>query len=195
VSDLYAIKAELRRSMRQRRAQFAAEAGAEASRAATDRALAILQPSPGDAIAAFLSLPGEIDTAPVIAAIAAAGGDVLLPRMVARGAPLAFHRWHPGQPLETASMGVRQPLPDSPRTDPSRLVVPLLAFDRRGYRLGYGGGFYDRTLARLRASGRVLAVGFAFDVQELPEVPHGRYDEALDVIVTETRTILVRPED
>jgi 5-formyltetrahydrofolate cyclo-ligase len=163
-----------------------------ASQAAAATVVHVVEAGPTHVVAAFLSLPGEIDTQPLITALLEAGSEILLPRMVGKGLPLAFHAWRPAEPLETASLGVRQPLAESPRREPNRLIVPLLAFDKAGYRLGYGGGFYDRTLAALRAAGDVLAVGYAFDLQQVDAVPHGPLDEPVDLIVTETRTIVPR---
>jgi 5-formyltetrahydrofolate cyclo-ligase len=196
VSDLREKKAELRRLLRDRRDRLAAADAMAASHAAAPRAVQAVQAGPAHVVAAFFSLPGEIDTQPLITALLEAGSEILLPRMVGKVMPLAFHTWRPGEPLEPASMGVRQPLADSPRREPTRIIVPLLAFDHRGYRLGYGGGFYDRTLAALRSEqgSDLLAVGYGFDLQEVPEVPYGPLDVPVDLVVTESRTITPQPE-
>jgi len=110
---------------------------------------------------------------------------VVLPRVVGRGKPLEFHRYEAGAPLVPGEFGLLQPARDWPIVDPDILAVPLLAFDGEGYRVGYGAGFYDRTLAGLRAARDVVAVGFAFAAQEFPEVPHDENDQRLDWIVTE----------
>jgi 5-formyltetrahydrofolate cyclo-ligase len=99
----------------------------------------------------------------------------------------------PGTALEPAGLGLSVPPAESPEVDPAMLLVPLLGFDRRGGRLGYGGGFYDRTLARLRAAGPVLAVGVGFAAQELPLVPRDRFDQRLDWLVTESFALKTEP--
>jgi 5-formyltetrahydrofolate cyclo-ligase len=86
--------------------------------------------------------------------------------------------------MMTVKWGIVEPLPDKPAVDPDVLIVPLLAFDKRGYRLGYGGGFYDRTLARLRAVKPVITVGVAYDEQEVDVVPTDVYDQQLDWMLT-----------
>ena len=106
--------------------------------------------------------------------------------MVRKGEKLAFHLYEPGATLVPGVFGLSQPGKDWPEAVPDVLVVPLLAFDARGMRLGYGGGFYDRTLADLRATRNILAVGFAFAGQEVQDVPHRESDEPLDWVVTET---------
>jgi 5-formyltetrahydrofolate cyclo-ligase len=100
-------------------------------------------------------------------------------------AGLVFHRWVPDAPMIDGPFGARIPASAEVMV-PQVVIVPLVGFDARGYRLGYGGGFYDRTLAALRAAGPVLAIGFAYAAQELPEVPIDAFDQRLDLIVTET---------
>jgi len=104
---------------------------------------------------------------------------------VRKGEKLAFHLYEKGAALVPGLFGLSQPAKDWPEAIPDVLVVPLLAFDAQGNRLGYGAGFYDRTLSALRASRDVVAVGFAFAGQEVPTVPHSESDEPLDWIVTE----------
>ena len=98
--------------------------------------------------------------------------------MQGKGLPLVFRAWKPGDTLTAGVWGIQEPLPSSPAVDPDVLLVPLLAFDTRGYRLGYGGGFYDRTLAGFRTRKRVVAVGVAFDEQRIDAVPTPTYDRA-----------------
>lgn len=140
--------------------------------------------------AAYHPVRGEADTAALLAALAGAGIATVLPVMAGRGNPLRFARWSPGDPVAPAAWGIPEPLPAAGSADPDVLFVPLAGFDRRGHRLGYGAGFYDATLAALRARKTVHAVGVAFSVQELDAVPAEPHDEPLDVIVTETEIIL-----
>lgn len=186
-------KAKLRARMRVLRRELPAAVAAAAARDAAERLFAVLAAS-GPArreVALFRSLPDEIDTDPLALRLQAAGAALSLPRMVGRDAALRFHRWSPDAPLRRAAMGVQEPLPEQPEVTPEVVVVPLLAFDRRGHRLGYGGGYYDRTLATLRARGPLLAIGLAFAIQELAEVPTTERDQRVDWIVTEAAALRV----
>ena len=107
--------------------------------------------------------------------------------MIKRGQPLAFRQWQSGDALVKRKWGILEPIDSRPANlTPDVLLLPLLAFDSAGWRLGYGGGFYDRTLAKLRSRRPVLAIGLAFDQQEVDAVPHSAYDERLDMILTPT---------
>ncbi len=193
MNEAVEAKAELRMRMRVLRHELPAEAAASASRDAAERVLGLfvaLGLAPRE-VALFLSLRGEIDTRPLARRLRSFGAALSLPRMVGRDAALRFHRWSPGDPLRRAAMGVQEPLPEQPEVVPEVIVVPLLAFDRRGYRLGYGGGYYDRTLSSLRRGTTVLAIGFAFALQEVERVPATERDQRLDWIVTETAALRV----
>ncbi len=128
----------------------------------------------------------ELDPRP---AMAAHRGPVAVPVILDNGLPLAFRAWSPTTPMQPGAFGALIP-ETGDWLSPSVLIVPLLAFDRRGFRLGYGGGFYDRTLEHLRINGPVTAIGFAYSAQELPAVPIEPTDQPLDLIVTETSIIL-----
>ncbi len=188
-----AAKRRLRAAALERRRLWA-EPGerARASLAARDRLLAEVPLPPASPVSAFWPAGEEIDTRPLIEALYARGHPVGLPVVVARGRPLAFRRWEPGMALVPAGFGLLVPPPEAPALMPAVAVTPLLAFDRAGYRLGYGGGFYDRTLALLRAQGGVLAVGYAFAVQEVEAVPRASYDEPLDWLVTDRFVLKLR---
>jgi len=136
-------------------------------------------------VSAFVAIGEEADPAPLIGLLRAKGHRIALPRVVKKGEKLAFHLYEPDAILIPGVFGLSQPGKDWPEAVPDVLVVPLLAFDSRGMRLGYGGGFYDRTLADLRATRNILAVGFAFAGQEVQDVPHREGDEPLDWVVTE----------
>ena len=186
------VKADLRAAARRRR-KAAWEGDAEAGAAVRDRFLATLTPRAGIAISAYWPIGSELDTQPLMAALHARGHRLALPVLQGRGRPLLFRAWAPGEPLVKAGFGLSEPAADRDVLVPALLIVPLLAFDRRGYRLGYGGGFYDRTLAGLRAASPagepIVAVGVAFAAQALPEVPVTGTDEALDWVITETESI------
>jgi 5-formyltetrahydrofolate cyclo-ligase len=184
-----AAKAALRREARARR-----DALPEAARNAAARALRaeIAGLELSGIVAAYWPIGSEIDPRPVMRDLAARGMRVALPVVVARGAPLSFREWRPGLALVPAGFGLSVPPPEAPALEPETLLVPLLAFDRRGRRLGYGGGYYDRTLAALRARKTVRAIGLAFAEQEVAAVPTAPGDERLDAIATERGKL--RPE-
>lgn len=147
-----------------------------------------LAPYRGRALAGYMPMRTEIDPLP---AMAAHNGAVCVPVIMGAGQPLRFREWSPGCAMVAGEFGALIPA-EGAWLEPEVLIVPLVGFDARGYRLGYGGGFYDRTLERLRARGQVLAVGVAFAGQELPEVPIEPTDQKLDVIVTETGVRMVQ---
>ena len=135
----------------------------------------------GKALAGYMPMRTEIDPLP---AMAAHRGPVGVPVILANATPLKFREWSPGAKMVEGAFKALIP-EEGAWVEPEVLIVPLLAWDARGYRLGYGGGFYDRTLQGLRARGPVLAVGFAFAAQEVAEVPIDPFDQRLDAVVTE----------
>jgi 5-formyltetrahydrofolate cyclo-ligase len=139
----------------------------------------------GAAVSAYIAIGEEADPAPLIEALRSRGHPIALPRVEGKAKPLAFHLWEGGRSLVPGPFGLSEPARDWPLADPDALIVPLLAFDGLGNRLGYGAGFYDASLRALRARKSVLAVGFALSGQQVPEVPHHDGDEVLDWIVTE----------
>lgn len=143
----------------------------------------------GAAIAAYWPIGDEMDVRDALTRLDALGHRCVLPVVVARGAALAFRRWRPGDALLPGPLGTRMPDAAAPEVTPDVVLAPLLAFDRAGRRLGYGGGYYDRTLRALRRAVGVVAVGVGFAAQEMAEVPAGSGDERLDWIVTEREAI------
>ena len=144
-----------------------------------------LPPPSGAVIAGFWPLPDEIDLRPLLHTLFARGHTIVLPQTTPPGNPLIFRQWHPGATMIQEPF--RTSRPDGPVRVPDFLLVPLLAFDRAGHRLGYGGGYYDRTLAGLPLA---TAVGCGFAAQELDAVPIGEYDAPLDAIATEAGVIV-----
>ena len=182
--ELSDIKAELRRAAYAER-EAAWRQNPHAGEKLKQHLIEALAMPPGIAISGYWPLPGEIDVRPALVHYHAEGHPVGLPVVTGKGEPLLFRRWDPGVDLVQGSFRVMTPPQEAPLVVPSILLVPLLAFDPEGYRLGYGGGFYDRTLAKLRSEAHAVAVGVAYAVQEVPMVPRGTYDQPLDFIVTE----------
>ena len=184
--ELARLKQELRRRAKAVRAAVPAAAREAASARLRSHLMAWLGDHQGAAVAGFWPLDGEVDLKPLLESWHAAGGTALLPRMQGAGRPLRFLRWTPDTLMEAAAFNVEEPPADAPEHRPEVVLVPLLAVDRDGYRLGYGGGFYDRTLAGL---GAVDAVGVALDVQRVDAVPRGVHDRPLTHLVTESGVI------
>ncbi len=177
-------KKQLRASMKARRAAIPAARRAEGANRLAGHGLGWLNPAPGAIVSGFLSIGDELDTAPLLAALHAAGHPLCLPVMQGRGRPLLFRAYTPGEALATVVWGIQEPVPEKPELEPDILLVPLLAADLTGHRLGYGGGFYDRTLQVLRLKKHIVAIGLAFDEQVVDAVPHLDYDERLDWVLT-----------
>lgn len=181
--DLSAAKAEMRR------AGFAARKAAHAAAGPGRAGLlsSVLAGYRGVPVSGYMPIRTEISPLPAMEE-AAAHGPVGVPVIEAAGAPLRFALWEPGAAMVAGDFGAQ--VPEHPVwMRPEIMIVPLIAFDRRGGRMGYGGGFYDRTLEGLRATGAVLAVGFAYAAQEVAEVVTEPTDQPLDLIVTEREVI------
>ena len=148
-------------------------------------------PTAGTIISGYWPMPGEMDPRPLMEDMAARGHPLCLPVVRGRGQPLLFRAWRRGDPLVPGALGILAPGPTAPPLAPGLLLVPLLAFDRQGFRLGHGAGYYDMTLAGLRTAGTVLAVGIAYAGQEVAQVPREAHDEPLDWVVTEGEAIRI----
>jgi 5-formyltetrahydrofolate cyclo-ligase len=184
-------KVELRRDAIARREALPADARKATAEviAAREFPLAITL---GAIISGFMPLKSEINPLPLLQKLAEAGARLALPAIAGRGKPLIMRAWEFGAPLDRGQWGIREPKPDAPEVEPDILLVPLLAFDRAGYRIGYGAGYYDMTIHRLRALKPVTAVGIAFAAQEVPKIPTTPRDERLDLVLTERDVIDLR---
>lgn len=179
-----------------RRAAMGAQGREAASEAAALHAIAALDDLTGEVagrtISLFCAFRDEIDTAPLAAKLRARGAHLALPVILGRGRPLLFRRWREEDVLVPAgAFRIPEPPADADEVVPDVLLVPLAAFDRRGYRIGYGAGFYDRTLALLRAARPVRALGYAFACQEVGVVPAEPHDEPVDMMITEREAFSV----
>ena len=183
MTDLTAIKTAARKAGFARRKV----AHAKAPPGAAGRLSEVLAGYRGVAMSGYMPIRTEIDPLPAMAE-AAAHGPVGVPVIVGPGQPLRFSRWEPDAALIEGPFGAMVPAKAS-YFDPEILIVPLVAFDANGGRLGYGGGFYDRTLERLRSARATLAIGFAYDAQQANDLPLEPTDQPLDMLVTETRVL------
>ncbi len=178
------LKADLRRAALARRDALPAAERMAAAAAIAERGLPV-EITPGVVVSGFSPLKSEISPLPLLRRLADAGARLALPVVVGRGRPLVMRAWSFGAPLVSGVWGIREPPADAPEVFPDLLIVPLLAFDRCGHRIGYGAGYYDMTIARLRAMKPVTAVGIAFAAQEIAAVPATPRDARLDLVLTE----------
>ena len=181
-------KANLRRDAIARRATLAPAERTAAAQIIAAREFPV-PITPGTVAAGFSPLKREIDPIPLMRALAENGAWLALPVVAGRGRPLVMRAWAFGEPLAAGVWGIRQPLPEAPAVEPDILIVPLLAFDRRGHRLGYGAGYYDMTINALRSTKAITAVGIAFALQEIDAVPTTPRDARLDLVLTEREVI------
>lgn len=162
------------------RALAARAAGGDGD-ALTRHLIAALAPHRGKVLSGYWPMRSEADPRP---AMAAHDGPLCLPVVPGKAVPLVFRAWQ-GEALVPGPFGTLHPADSQPVLVPQVLIVPLAGFDARGNRIGYGGGYYDRTLQLLRETAPVTAIGLAFAVQELPNIPAEPFDQPLDVIVTD----------
>lgn len=188
-------KSSLRAAMKARRAAMPAATRQAASQSLATHGLEFLshRAKPGDIVGGFMPIGEEISPLPLMAKLHAAGFRLALPVMVGKLKPLQFRAYAPGNALVTAIWGIREPGPDAAVVEPDVVLAALLAFDGEGYRLGYGGGYYDRTIHKLRGIKTPLTIGLGFDEQEVDAVPHLDYDERLDWILTPSGARQTRP--
>jgi 5-formyltetrahydrofolate cyclo-ligase len=147
---------------------------------------------PGTVVAGYMPMRSEIDPRPLMRQLSARGARLALPVIVARDAPLIFRSWRMDDELERGPFGTLQPADSAAPVKPDIVLVPLAAFDRRGHRIGYGGGYYDRTLQKLRAAATIVAAGVAFAMQEVETIPASRHDALLDIVLTDVEAIDLR---
>lgn len=181
-------KPELRQQALARRDGLPAELRARAAKAIAERPFPVPVAS-GMIVSAFLPIKSEISPLPLMRNLVATGAKLALPVVARRGKPLTLRAYAFGDSLVTAQWGLREPAPDAPEVVPDVMLVPLAAFDRRGHRIGYGAGYYDMTIARVRSLKPVVAIGVAFAAQEIEHVPATPRDARLDLVLTEREVI------
>ncbi len=184
-------KERLRRQALARRDALPPEARQAAAEAIAARKFPLVI-APGMIVSGFMPLKSEISPLPLLRKLAGQGARLALPVVAGRGKPLVMREWVFGEPLIAGVWGIREPKPEAVEVDPDILLVPLLAFDRAGHRIGYGAGYYDLTIAQLRARKPVIAVGLAFAVQEVAAIPATPRDARLDLVLTEREVLDLR---
>ena len=185
------MKRQARMEAQKIRASAQKAAGQTAALGLCENAIGFFNGRDPAIVSGFHPYVTEISVLPLLARLVSLGWDSCLPIVTGPGQPLVFRRWAPGDPLVRGAMDIKVPADDAPEVVPDVLLVPMLAFDRQGFRLGYGGGFYDRTLALLRKAKPVTAIGVAFAAQEMDHVPRGVHDEALDAVLTEAGAVTI----
>jgi 5-formyltetrahydrofolate cyclo-ligase len=184
-------KSELRREMIARRDALPANVRSAVAQAIAGRPFPV-SAAPGTIVSGFMPMKGEIDPLPLMKRFSSGGARLALPVIAGRGRPLLMRAWNFGEPLVSGVWGIREPPVQAAEVEPDILLVPLVAFDRAGRRLGYGGGYYDLTVARLRAHKPVVAMGIAYAIQEIAGVPVAPHDATLDLVLTEREVIDLR---
>jgi len=185
------LKDELRRRALARRDTLTVEQRVDAAKAIATISLPVELPL-GTIVAGYSPINSEIDPFPLMQALAKQSAELALPVIIERNRPLIFRSWSPEEGLVRGQYGIFQPSSDEPEVDPDIVLVPLAAFDHAGHRIGYGRGYYDRTLQNLRAMKRITVIGVAFAVQEIEVVPALAHDEHLDCVLTERGLIDLR---
>jgi len=186
-----ADKAALRTATLARRDAMPADERQAAAAAIAARAFPV-PVGGGTVVSGFFPMRSEINPLPLLRKLAAAGAQLALPVIAGRGKPLTMRAWNQGDDLASGQWGIREPTAQAREVDPDVLIVPLACFDRAGHRIGYGAGYFDMTIHRLRGIKPVVAVGIAFAQQEIDRVPANAHDEALDLVLTERETIDLR---
>ena len=186
-------KAALRREMTARRDSIAPAARASAAQGVASVGLPpdIFAAAGGGhkVISSYWSIGAELDPGQLERRLIADGHRICLPCIQGKADPMLFRLWTHGDPMRERKWGIKEPVEPAAAVDPDILLVPLLAWDARGFRLGYGGGYYDRSIQALRTRKSVVVVGFAYDEQRVDAVPHLDYDERLDWMLTPSGAI------
>jgi 5-formyltetrahydrofolate cyclo-ligase len=182
-ADIETAKAGLRAMAHRTRAAIYSDARAEAAKAAAGHFFSGVELAPGEIVAAYWPIRDELDCRPVLTRLVDSGQPVCLPVVIGDGEALELRLWAEGEPLYPSGFGTLAPPEGAPVVEPDVILMPLLGFDKQGTRLGYGGGYYDRTLTILSKIPRL--VGYAFASQEIEHIPREPHDIPLDAVVTE----------
>jgi len=178
-------KDQLREQARLRRRELAKAVGLGFGTTLIEYFDANFQLQPGEKLGGYWPITNEADVKPLLKKITENGGTCLLPVVIARDTCLLFREWLQADDLAPSEMGIPEPHTNRPAGIPDILLVPLLAYDAQGNRLGYGGGYYDRTLSELRGERKITAIGIAYSGQEVDSIPNESFDQRLDWVITE----------
>jgi 5-formyltetrahydrofolate cyclo-ligase len=187
-SSVEAAKAVIRREVQARRDALPPDLRTAAAQAIAARPFPVPVRA-GAIVSGFMPVKSEINPLPLMRVLAESGAQLALPAVIGRGQPLIMRAFTFGEPLASGVWGIREPRHGALQVDPDVVIAPLLAFDRSGHRIGYGAGYYDMTIAALRAKKSILAVGIAFAAQEITNVPTTPRDARLDLVLTEREII------
>lgn len=177
-------KREIRKILQERRDVLSPDIRQAAAFALLDHFNAVFAPMPEDVISGYWPIKSEMDVKPLLQGLHAQGYRLCLP-LVQESLSLIFKAWQPGDKLIDKNFNLSEPLPERQKLIPTYLLIPLLGYDSRGRRIGYGQGHYDKTLVELRKNAKIAAIGVAFSCQEYPELPQEAHDQKLDFILTE----------
>ena len=182
------LKSELRRSALAKRDALPAPERAAAAETIAKRIFPV--PIPASAVVSGYSpMKSELNPVPLMRMLSGLGAQIALPVVKGRGKPLIMRAWSFGAPLSPGVWGIREPTADAPEVFPDIMLVPLATIDRAGHRIGYGAGYYDMTIARIRAMKPMIAIGLAFAAQESDKIPAEPHDAPLDLVLTERDVI------
>jgi 5-formyltetrahydrofolate cyclo-ligase len=185
------LKEQLRQEALARRDGLDKAIREEAAQTITAQALGFPDLRDVTPVGGYWPIRSEVDPRPLMEALLERGQDVALSQIL--HPHLSWRLWQPGDVLVKGGFGVREPGPDAPEVFPKCLIVPLVAFDRRGGRIGYGKGHFDRAIAALEKQHSILTIGLAYAVQEIEQVPVESHDRLLDVVITETEIVRTKP--
>jgi 5-formyltetrahydrofolate cyclo-ligase len=185
---IHDLKSELRRAALAKRDALPAQARAAAAETIAARAFPVAIRH-GAIVSGYSPMKSELNPVPLMRKLGGMGASLALPVVQGRGKPLIMRAWTFGAPLGSGVWGIREPLPEAPEVFPDIMLVPLATFDRAGQRIGYGAGYYDMTIARIRAMKPVIAIGLAFAAQETEKIPAEPHDAPLDLVLTERDVI------
>jgi len=192
-SDISEIKRSLRNEALARRDALDPDYRARAAETIANAPFPVAVPE-GTVVSGFFPMKTELSLLPLMRALEKNGAQIALPRIAGRGHPLSMRAWKFGDPLVPGQWGIREPAPEAKEIDPDILLVPFAAFDRHGYRVGYGAGYYDRTIAGLKARKKIVTIGFGLEAQEVDACPVEAHDEKLDFLMTEKGLRVGKPE-
>lgn len=184
------LKQKMREDMLRRRAALTEPEKNAAARAVISSFLGNAPIEPKDRIAGYWPVSGEIDIRMLMEILSEQGHVCCLPVVNKKNGPLEFRHWHKGVAMKISLPGIYEPADDAPIVKPKIIIVPLVAFDAKGYRLGFGKGFYDKTIESMAKMKDMITIGVGYEFQKVAEVPKEKHDQKLDLVITEKQTYI-----